>query len=234
MNFDYIPDFQKGEVILIDKPLKLTSFRVIEKIRKIINFRKIGHAGTLDPLATGLLIVCTGNKTKEIEKYQSMNKVYCGEITLGMYSQSFDLETELNYCPIPENLNINRITKIVKEFIGEINQLPPMYSAIKQNGQRLYQAARAGRILERKTRKVIIYDFKINNIDLPKISFNIVCSKGTYIRSLIDDFGKALGTRAVLTALRRESIGQFNVSDAFNLSELSDLFSENKLLKIFN
>lgn len=228
-SLDYYPDFQNGETILIDKPLKMSSFRVIEKVRKIINFRKIGHAGTLDPLATGLLILCTGNKTKEIEKFQNLKKVYSGIITLGQYSDSFDLETEVNQSPIPDDIDEQNIFRVAKKFIGQIEQLPPMYSAIKQDGKRLYHSARRGKEVERKPRKILIYDFVINKIELPDIHFTIECSKGTYIRSIADDFGKALGTRAILSSLRRNSIGEFDVRDAFQLTELSELFSNGNL-----
>lgn len=229
MSLDYYPDFQNGETILIDKPLRISSFRVIEKVRKIINFRKIGHAGTLDPLATGLLILCTGKKTKEIEKYQGLKKVYCGKITLGFYSESFDLETETSQCPIPEDVNEEKIASVSRRFSGEIEQLPPLYSAIKKNGKRLYHFARKGKEVERIKRKIFIYDFVINKVELPNIHFTIECSKGTYIRAIADDFGKALGTRAILSELRRNSIGEFNVNDAFELQELSKLFSTENL-----
>ena len=229
MSPDYCPDFQNGETILIDKPLRMSSFRVIEKVRKVINFRKIGHAGTLDPLATGLLILCTGKKTKEIEKYQSLKKVYCGIITLGLYSESFDLETETNTFPIPDNLNEEKIIQVSRQFIGEIEQLPPMYSAVKKNGKRLYQSARKGKEVERERRKVLIYDFIIDKVELPDIHFTIECSKGTYIRAIADDFGKALGTRATLSSLRRNRIGEFDVKDAFNLKEFSELFQTEKI-----
>lgn len=226
MSSEYIPDFENGETILIDKPLNLSSFRVIEKVRKIINFRKIGHAGTLDPLATGLLILCTGKRTKQIEKYQGLNKVYSGIFTLGLYSDSFDLETELKISHIPENLTEEQIIQTSKQFIGEIEQLPPMYSAIKLNGKRLYQSARKGKLVDRKKRKITIYNFVIDKIKLPYIHFTIECSKGTYIRALADDFGKALGSRAVLNSLRRNNIGQYSVEDAFDLTELSKIFSK--------
>ncbi len=229
MSRDYSPDFQNGEIILIDKPISLSSFRVIEKVRKIINFRKIGHAGTLDPLATGLLILCTGKKTKEIENYQDLRKVYSGIITLGLYSESFDFETEIHQYPIPNDLDKAIIIQVSKQFIGEIEQLPPMYSAIKKNGKRLYHSARNGEEVERKKRKIIIYDFRINKIELPEIYFEVECSKGTYIRALADDFGKALRSRAVLSSLRRNSIGEFSVNDAFELKDFSVLFSAEKV-----
>jgi len=227
MSPDYKPDFFNGEIILIDKPIKLSSFRVVEKVRKIINFKKIGHAGTLDPLATGLLILCTGKKTKDIDKYQKLNKVYSGIITLGFYSDSFDTETELKPFLIPSNLNEEKIFQISKAFIGEIEQLPPMYSAIKKNGKRLYKFAREGKEIERRKRIIKIYNFSIDKIDLPNIHFTIECSKGTYIRALADDFGKALNTRAVLSSLRRNRIGDFDVNEALTIEDFSKIFRLN-------
>ncbi len=227
MSPDYKPDFFNGEIILIDKPIKLSSFRVVEKVRKIINFKKIGHAGTLDPLATGLLILCTGKKTKDIDKYQKLNKVYSGIITLGFYSDSFDTETELKPFPIPSDLNEEKIFQISKAFIGEIEQLPPMYSAIKKNGKRLYKFAREGKEIERRKRIIKIYNFSIDKIDLPNIHFTIECSKGTYIRALADDFGKALNTRAVLSSLRRNRIGDFDVNEALTIEDFSKIFRLN-------
>jgi len=227
MSPDYKPDFFNGEIILIDKPIKLSSFRVVEKVRKIINFKKIGHAGTLDPLATGLLILCTGKKTKDIDKYQKLNKVYSGIITLGFYSDSFDTETELKPFLIPSDLNEEKIFQISKAFIGEIEQLPPMYSAIKKNGKRLYKFAREGKEIERRKRIIKIYNFSIDKIDLPNIHFTIECSKGTYIRALADDFGKALNTRAVLSSLRRNRIGDFDVNEALTIEDFSKIFRLN-------
>lgn len=226
MNPDYQPNFEAGEVILIDKPFNLSSFRVIEKVRKIINFRKIGHAGTLDPLATGLLILCTGKKTKEITKYQQSIKRYIGIFTLGYYSDSHDKETELKNFPIPNDITEEKIFTTAQKFIGEIKQLPPMYSAIKVNGKRLYQSARKGVEVQRNSRVVTIYNFVIDKIDLPDIHFTVDCSKGTYIRALADDFGKKLGTRAILSFLRRTKIGDFDVEDALELEEFSKLFSQ--------
>ncbi|MCS7053335.1 MAG: tRNA pseudouridine(55) synthase TruB [Ignavibacterium sp.] len=226
MNPDYQPNFEAGEVILIDKPFNLSSFRVIEKVRKLINFRKIGHAGTLDPLATGLLILCTGKKTKEITKYQQSIKRYIGIFTLGYYSESYDKETELKIFPIPNDITEEKILTTAQKFIGEIKQLPPMYSAIKVNGKRLYQSARKGLEVQRNSRVVTIYNFFIDKIDLPDIHFTVECSKGTYIRALADDFGKELGTRAILSSLRRTKIGDFDVEDALELEEFSKLFSQ--------
>ncbi len=218
------PDFQTGEAILIDKPANWSSFKVVHEVRKAIGVKKVGHAGTLDPFATGLLILCTGNKTKEITKYQDLKKVYSGIITLGKYSESMDTETEIVNYPIPENLNEEIIHKASKLFIGEIEQIPPMYSAVKKNGKSLYAYARKGKTIDREARKVLVYRFDIEKISLPEVHFTIECSKGTYIRVIADDFGKALGTRAMLTYLRRIAIGEYDVKDAFTVNEFVEKF----------
>lgn len=213
------PDFQSGEVILIDKPAFWSSFKVVHKLRKAIGVKKVGHAGTLDPFATGLLIICTGNKTKEITKYQNLKKKYTGVITLGKYSDSMDTETEIKDFPIPEELTEKRILEVAKKFSGEIQQIPPMYSAVKKAGKSLYTYARKGKTVEREPRIVTIYRFDIEKISMPEIYFTIECSKGTYIRVVADDFGKDLGTRAMLTSLRRTAIGDYLVEDAFQVNE---------------
>ncbi len=221
------PDFQSGEVILIDKPAFWSSFKVVHKVRKAIGIRKVGHAGTLDPFATGLLILCTGNKTKEITKYQELKKTYTGVITLGKYSDSMDTETEMKNFPITEGLTEEKILKVAEKFTGEIKQIPPMYSAVKKNGKSLYAYARKGKTVEREPRSVTVYKFEIEKISLPEIYFTIECSKGTYIRVIADDFGKALGTRAMLTSLRRTAIGDYNVYDAFEVNEFVEKFNLN-------
>ncbi len=221
------PDFQSGEVILIDKPAFWSSFKVVHKVRKAIGVRKVGHAGTLDPFATGLLILCTGNKTKEITKYQELKKTYTGVITLGKYSDSMDTETEMKNFPITEGLTEEKILKVAEKFTGEIKQIPPMYSAVKKNGKSLYAYARKGKTVEREPRSVTVYKFEIEKISLPEIYFTIECSKGTYIRVIADDFGKALGTRAMLTSLRRTAIGDYNVYDAFEVNEFVEKFNLN-------
>jgi len=215
-----LEDYKKGQVLLIDKPLGWTSFQVVNKlrwrIRKEFDLKKIkvGHAGTLDPLASGLLIICTGKFTKKIDTYQGQIKEYTGEITLGATTPSYDLETEVN-----ETFSIKQITEdllheTTKQFIGEIDQKPPIFSAIRKEGKRLYELARAGETTEIKTRKVTIDTFEITKIELPKIEFRVVCSKGTYIRSLAYDFGKALNSGGHLSALRRTKIGNFSVDNA--------------------
>lgn len=222
------PDFQSGEAILIDKPAFWSSFKVVHKVRQAIGVKKVGHAGTLDPFATGLLILCTGNKTKEITKYQDLKKTYTGIITLGKYSDSMDTETEIKDFPIPENITEEKIFNTAKKFVGEIEQIPPMYSAVKKAGKSLYAYARKGKTVEREPRKVSVYRFDIDKIELPEIHFTIECSKGTYIRVIADDFGKSLGTRAVLTSLRRTEIGEYSVEDAFDIVEFVEKFNINQ------
>ncbi|AFH48353.1 tRNA pseudouridine synthase B [Ignavibacterium album JCM 16511] len=218
------PDFQSGEVILIDKPAFWSSFKVVHKVRKAIGVKKVGHAGTLDPFATGLIILCTGNKTKEITRYQDLKKTYTGVITLGKSSDSMDTETEIKNYPIPEDLTEEKILNTSKIFVGEIEQIPPMYSAVKKAGKSLYAYARKGKTVEREPRKVTVYKFDIEKISLPEIHFTIECSKGTYIRVIADDFGKVLGTRAMLTSLRRTAIGEHKVEDAFQVNEFIEKF----------
>uniref|UniRef100_A0A832DHP6 tRNA pseudouridine synthase B n=1 Tax=Ignavibacterium album TaxID=591197 RepID=A0A832DHP6_9BACT len=225
------PDFQSGEVILIDKPAFWSSFKVVHKIRQAIGVRKVGHAGTLDPFATGLLILCTGNKTKEITKYQDLKKTYTGVITIGKYSDSMDTETEISEYPITEDLTEEKIMNAAKKFIGEIEQIPPMYSAVKKAGKSLYSYARKGKTVEREPRKVSVYKFDIDKIQMPEIHFIIECSKGTYIRVIADDFGKALGTRAMLTTLRRISIGDYSVEDALQVNEFTEKFNLKQNIK---
>ncbi len=219
-------NFLAGQVILIDKPLEWTSFDVVKKIRNLIRIKKVGHTGTLDPLASGLLILCTGKKTKSIESYMAEEKEYTGTFTIGQTTPTYDLESEpsepLSFGHISESDLINA----TKPFIGAIEQIPPMHSAIKVGGKRLYELARKGETVARKTRSVIISEFELTQIDLPVINFRVVCSKGTYIRSLAHDFGEALGVGAHLSSLRRTRIGEFNVKDAYDLEELVALLKE--------
>ena len=212
-------DFKAGEVLLIDKPHSWTSFKVVNRIRRAVNVRRVGHAGTLDPNATGLLILCTGKKTKEIYKYQDSNKTYSGIITLGLTSPSMDGETETKVHPIPENLDEEQIKIARDQFIGEIAQIPPMYSALKVDGQKLYKLARKGKTVKREPRRVTIYSFDILKIDLPDIHFEISCSKGTYIRVIANDFGEKLGCGGILSKLRRTKIGEYSVNDALEVDE---------------
>jgi len=228
-----VEDFKNGQVLLIDKPMDWTSFQVVNKLRgaikKQFNLRKIkvGHAGTLDPLATGLLIICTGKFTKRIDEFQAQIKEYTGTFTIGSTTPSFDLETEINEHFTTEHITDKLIRDTTNLFIGEIEQKPPMFSAIKKDGKRLYELARAGETIEIKSRKVTISEFEITKIDLPKIEFKVVCSKGTYIRSLANDFGKALQSGAHLSSLRRTKIGNYAIEDACNIDMFLNTISGN-------
>lgn len=214
-------DILEGQVLLVDKPLEWSSFQAVNKLKHVLkkNFDlpkrfKIGHAGTLDPLATGLLIVCTGKSTKTISEIQNQKKEYTGTIFLGATTPSYDLETKIdNFYPV-DHISNELILKTVEKFIGEIEQVPPVFSAIKKDGKRLYEHARAGEEIEIKSRKVFVETFEITRIELPEVDFRIVCSKGTYIRSIAYDFGKALHSGGHLTKLRRTKIGDFSVETA--------------------
>jgi len=223
-------DFSEGEIILIDKPSGPTSFQVVSKIRKITGVKKVGHSGTLDPLASGLIIICTGKKTKEMDHFINLDKTYKGIIRLGFKSPSMDSETELSELPLPENLGEQKILKVRDKFLGEIEQTPPMYSAIKIKGKKLYHLARKGKSVERKPRRVFIKNFDIEKIDLPDIHFNITCSKGTYIRVIADDFGSKLKTGGVINNLRREKIGEYQVNNALTIDQFtSQMLSSAKI-----
>ena len=218
-------DYKNGQVLLIDKPLNWTSFQVVNKLRWEIRQRfnikkiKVGHAGTLDPLATGLLIICTGKQTKEIHIYQGQIKEYTGTITLGATTPSYDLETEINQTFSTEHITEDLLKETTKQFIGDIQQKPPIFSAIKKDGKRLYELARKGETTEINARTVTVSKFEITNINLPQVDFKVVCSKGTYIRSLAFDFGNALNSGAHLSALRRTKIGDFSVDNALSVEE---------------
>ena len=220
-----VEDYQAGQVLLIDKPLNWTSFQVVNKlrweIRQAFNIKKIkvGHVGTLDPLATGLLVICTGKMTKQIDTFQGQIKEYTGTIVLGSTTPSFDLETEINERFPTEHISKGLIHETTKQFIGEIDQFPPVFSALKKDGKRLYEYARAGEAVEVKSRKITIKDFEITKIDANLVDFRVVCSKGTYIRSLANDFGKALHSGGHLTVLRRTKIGDFNVNKALSIEQ---------------
>tara|TARA_B100000809_G_scaffold266571_1_gene329979 strand:- start:7553 stop:8248 length:696 start_codon:yes stop_codon:yes gene_type:complete len=225
--------YQEGKVLLIDKPLNWTSFQVVNKIRWLIKQQfgikkiKVGHAGTLDPLATGLLILCTGKFTKKIETYQAQVKEYTGTITLGTTTPSYDLETEVDQTFDISGITEEDIQDNTKHFIGEIQQQPPIFSALKKEGKRLYEYAREGEKVEIPKRTITISEFEITKIDLPNVEFRAVCSKGTYIRSLAHDFGKTLNNGAHLSALRRTKIGEFSVEDALGVLEFEEAFKEN-------
>lgn len=210
-------DFETGEIIFIDKPSGWTSFKVVHVIRKITGAKKVGHAGTLDPLATGLLILCTGKKTKEITKFQNGEKTYSGIITLGKKTPSMDLETEIIEEKSVKGIIKEDIEEVRNSFLGEILQIPPMYSALKVGGKTLYNLARKGKTVERDPRRVNVSKFLIEKIDIPDIYFEIVCSKGTYIRVIANDLGEKLGTGGVLSSLRRTKIGEFEVKNALTV-----------------
>jgi tRNA pseudouridine55 synthase len=213
-------DYQSGQVLLIDKPLNWTSFQAVNKlrwaIRQAFNIKKIkvGHAGTLDPLATGLLVICTGKMTKQIDTFQGQEKEYTGTFVLGSTTPSFDLETEIDQTFATDHITEALIHDTTKQFIGKIEQFPPVFSAIKKDGKRLYEFARAGEDVEIKSRQVQISEFEITQIEDLELKFRVICSKGTYIRSLAHDFGKALNSGAHLSELRRTRIGDFRVEDA--------------------
>jgi len=215
-------DYKNGQVLLIDKPLTWTSFQAVNKLRWAIRQAfsikkiKVGHAGTLDPLATGLLVICTGKMTKQINIYQGQEKEYTGTFILGSTTPSFDLETEVDQTYPTEHITQEIIHKTTEQFTGVIEQFPPIFSAIKKDGKRLYEFARAGETVEIKSRQVEITEFEIIEIDDLELKFRVVCSKGTYIRSLAHDFGKALNSGAHLSELRRTRIGHFNVANALS------------------
>jgi tRNA pseudouridine55 synthase len=212
--------YLEGKVILIDKPLHWTSFDVIRKLRSILQIKKIGHAGTLDPLATGLLIVCTGKFTKKINDYMAAEKEYTGSITLGAVTPTYDKESlpeqQKEYAFVTNEM----LHTATKKFIGEIEQMPPLYSAIKKDGVALYELARRGVDVELKARAITINSFELTTIELPVVHFRVVCSTGTYIRSLANDFGAVLGCGAYLSELRRTRIGAFSVADAVSMEEV--------------
>jgi tRNA pseudouridine55 synthase len=216
--------FAEGKVLLIDKPLEWTSYDVIRKLRKTINIKKIGHAGTLDPLATGLLIVCTGKFTKKINEYMSQEKEYTGTITLGAVTPTYDRESEPESFKSLDGITEEIITEKTKQFTGEILQTPPIHSAIKQNGKPVYLMARKGLDVVLEPRKITIKEFEITKIDLPVITFKVVCSTGTYIRSLANDFGIGLGCGGYLSELRRTRIGNFKVEEAVTIEQFQSQF----------
>jgi tRNA pseudouridine55 synthase len=212
-------DFANGETILIDKPSHWTSFKVVHTIRKAVNVKRVGHTGTLDPMATGLLIILTGKNTKQMINFENMDKTYTGTFLLGKSSASMDTETEMTEYELPENLTEEDIYKTRDFFLGEIEQIPPMYSALKVNGKKLYELARKGKEIKRNPRKIHIKKFELTQIDLPEVHFEIRCSKGTYIRVIANDFGEKLRSGAVLNRLRRTEIGEYNVKNAFSVEE---------------
>lgn len=238
----FLFDSEQGMVMLIDKPLEWTSFAAVNKMKytmlaylrkqmEVGNYTlaagqklriKIGHAGTLDPLASGLLIVCLGKQTKNIDGFMGMTKEYTGSFYIGATTPSFDLETAVDETFSVSHITTELLHQTAQQFIGEQQQFPPMYSAIKKDGKRLYESARAGVEVELESRTVTIYEFELTNIVLPIVEFRIVCGKGTYIRSIAQDFGKALGSGAYLNSLRRTKIGEYDVTDAATVEAFVD------------
>lgn len=222
-------DFLNGQVLLIDKPLHWTSFQAVNKIKySLINKAglpkkfKIGHAGTLDPLASGLLLICTGKFTKKISELQGQAKEYTGTFYIGATTSSYDLETEIDQTFPTDHIDESLIHETVKQFLGEIDQKPPIFSAIKKDGVRLYEHARAGETVEIASRKTTIHEFEITRIALPEVDFRVVCTKGTYIRSLAYDFGRAMNSGSHLTVLRRTKIGDYDVKNAIDVTAFVD------------
>lgn len=222
--------FLSGEILLVDKPQNWTSFDVVNKLRYAISRKtgklKVGHAGTLDPLATGLLIICTGKKTKELDNYQAQQKEYTGTLKLGATTPSFDAETEeINLLPF-DTVTVAMIEDAVKQLTGVIEQTPPQFSAVKVDGKRAYDMARKDKTIEIPKRTITIFAFEITKIELPYIDFRVQCSKGTYIRTLVNDFGQILGCGAYMTALRRTKNGLFAIENAWNLEDLIKTIAE--------
>lgn len=220
-NFN-IDTMREGSILLFDKPLHWSSFRLVKKVRFVTKAARVGHAGTLDPLASGLLIICTGKCTKMIEQIQNQAKAYTGTITFGNTTPSFDLETQFNGSFTFDHITTSDLNNAAIHFTGEIEQVPPVYSAIKVNGTRAYKFARQGKEVEIKKRMVTIDSFKVEGT-LPDIHFEVDCSKGTYIRTLADDYGKYLNSGSHLSALRRTKIGDYHVDNAFNIEEFQHL-----------
>jgi tRNA pseudouridine55 synthase len=211
---------ETDRVLLVNKPLEWTSFDVVRKLRNKLKIKKIGHAGTLDPLATGLLILCTGKMTKRIDEYQAQEKEYTGRFVIGQSTPSHDLETEVTEAFDISHITKEKVIEATRQFVGTIDQVPPMHSAIKIDGKRAYELARKGATAELKSRPITISAFDITAIELPSVTFRVVCSKGTYIRSLARDFGQALGVGAYLAELCRTRIGEFRLEDAMQIEDI--------------
>ena len=212
-------DFNEGAVLIFNKPLGWTSFDLVKKVRNLSKAKKVGHAGTLDPLATGLMILCTGKMTKQIDTFQGQEKEYTGTFTLGETTASYDREQPVDATFPTEHITADMLAEAVKTFTGKILQTPPSHSAIKVNGKRAYEIARSGKEAEVKPREVEIRAFEITNVMLPKVDFRVVCSKGTYIRSLVHDLGKHLHSGATLDVLCRTRIGNFKIEDAVEVAD---------------
>ena len=228
-----IQEFAEGQLLLVNKPYKWTSFDVVGKIRNAFKplKLKVGHAGTLDPLATGLLIICTGKMTKQIDSFQAEEKEYTGTMVLGATTPTYDLESEPEQQFATDHLTEEQIKQACQQFTGDIQQYPPAHSAIKIDGERLYEKARRGEEVELRLRSVTISEFEITRIELPEVDFRVVCSKGTYIRSLVNDFGKALDNGAYLSRLRRTRSGNFKAEDAWEVMELVNTIRELKVIE---
>lgn len=222
--------FLEGKVLLLDKPIGWTSFNMVQKVRYLTRVTKVGHAGTLDPLATGLLIICTGKYTKQINTYMGMTKEYTGSMVIGATTPTYDLESEPENFKNIDHIGADLIHATTRQFVGPILQMPPQHSAIKKDGKRLYESARQGIEVKVDPRPITIESFEITKIDMPTIEFKVVCSTGTYIRSLVKDFGDALGVGAYMSALRRTRIGDFKIEEAMQWEDLQktieDLLAE--------
>ena len=213
-------DFELGEILNINKPVGWTSFDVVKKIRGQLNIKKVGHAGTLDPFATGVLLICTGRATKKVEDLMNLKKEYIARIEFGKTTDSYDLTGAILSERSADNLELENINQVIKQFHGEIYQTPPMYSAVKVNGERLYKLARRGEVVERKPRKIRIYQTDVIDFRNPFLKLRIVCSRGTYIRALANDMGKILGCGGYLTSLTRTRVGDYKLEDSFEIKDL--------------
>jgi tRNA pseudouridine55 synthase len=220
--------FEEGQVLLINKPLEWTSFDVVRKIRNTIKIKKVGHAGTLDPLATGLLILCTGKFTKRINEYMAQEKEYTGTFTFGSTTPTYDLESEPIDFKDYSSITPEQLQAIAKQFTGDLLQVPPMHSAIKKDGVRVYELARKGQTIELEPRKIVIKAFEFTKIELPVVHFRVVCSTGTYIRSLANDVGQAAGCGAHLSSLCRTRIGEFTLEKAMSMEQALEWIVEMK------
>jgi len=214
--------YEQGQLLLINKPLHWTSFDVVRRIRHLVKVKKVGHAGTLDPLATGLLVICTGKFTKKINEYMAQEKEYSGSFTIGAETPTYDLESNPQNFKSIENVNAENVKTLAEKFVGYIPQVPPAHSAIKLQGKRVYELARKGKQVELEPRRVFIKEFEITNVELPIVNFRVVCSTGTYIRSLASDFGNALGCGAYLSSLCRTRIGSFKLEDALTIEQFEN------------
>ena len=214
--------YEQGQVLLINKPLHWTSFDVVRQIRHLVKVKKVGHAGTLDPLATGLLVICTGRLTKKINEFMAQEKEYTGTFTIGAETPTYDLESKPQNFKSIDEVSAKKIMIVAQKFMGEILQVPPAHSAIKLRGKRVYELARKGKQVELEPRKILIKEFEITKIELPVVNFRVVCSTGTYIRSLANDFGKALECGAYLSSLCRTRIGSFKLEDALTVEQFEN------------